>query len=412
MNDQLLAKIKKDKKHRADIFSSLDPIQGGLLLLSMSPQLQARILADLNDKDVINVLNQLDPDKVTNILRRLKDKRAKHILQLLNDSIRNKVEYLLKFDPNTAADLMSLDYIQVDANETFEAIKKSLVEHEKHTGKFPTILVTSEGKVHGELPGHALALQPASEKVSSHIRRLVTVKYNNDARKVIDTFLKHPHSKVIVLNDDDSVIGVIHSDDVLRYIEGRSARDLYGFAGVNREEHVGDGAWTKVRYRYKWLIINLATGFMAASVVGLFEDTITRIVLLAVYMPIVAGMGGNAATQTLAVVVRGLVTKEVDLKSVAPVIRNEVTAGFINGVINGLLVAAVAVLWNKNPVFGLVIGLAMVINLVIAGFFGAIVPVVMKSLKQDPAASATIFITTATDVFGFFCFLGLATVLL
>jgi len=160
------------------------------------------------------------------------------------------------------------------------------------------------------------------------------------------------------------------------------------------------------------LIINLATAFLAASVVSLFQETISAFVLLAVYMPIVAGMGGNAGTQTLAVVVRGLALKEIELKTAKRVIINEIIAGGINGIINGILVAAVAILWNKNPMFGLVIGLAMVINLIIAGFFGAIVPLIMKQLGKDPASSATIFITTATDVFGFLSFLGLATILL
>jgi magnesium transporter len=412
MNDQILDRIRKDKKARAQLFNALAPAERSQALLAVSPRIQSNLLASLANADVIEVFNQLDPDQVTGLLRRLEKKRERQIVQQLSQGMREKVEFLLKFDPNTAADLMSLDYIQVDAGTTFGDIKNDIIEHEKLTGKFPIILVMEDGKVIGELPGHALVTKSATEKTAAHARRPVTVKYNSDPHKVIDTFLQHPHNKVVVLNDDGSVIGVIHSDDVLRYIEKRPARDLYGFAGVNREEHVNDGMWQKVRYRYKWLIINLGTAFLAASVVSTFEETIARVVLLAVYMPIVAGMGGNAATQTLAVVVRGIVTKEVDLKSAGPVIRKEVGAGFINGLINGVLVAAVAIIWNHNPIFGFVIGLAMIINLVIAGFFGALIPVVMKALKQDPAASATIFITTATDVFGFFAFLGLATILL
>jgi magnesium transporter len=412
MSDSVIREIRKNRGGRLELLRSLDPSQRGQALVELPARIQSDLMESLSDDELIEVFNQLDPDRVSGLVRRLGSKRSKRLLQKLSNSVREKVEYLLKFDPNTAADLMSLDYIQVGAQDAFGEIRDNIVEHEKMTGKFPTILVLDGGKVIGELPGPALVTKGAAELAANHIRRPVTVKYNSDARKVIDTFLKHPHNKVIVLNDDASVLGIIHSDDVLRYIEKRSARDLYGFAGVNREEHVNDNAWAKVSYRYKWLILNLATGFLAASVVGLFEDTITKVVLLAVYMPIVAGMGGNAATQTLAVVVRGLVTKEVDFKSMAPVIKSEVAAGFVNGLINGLLVGLVAIVWNKDPMFGLVIGLAMIINLVIAGFFGALIPVVMKALKQDPAASATIFITTATDVFGFFSFLGLASLLL
>ena len=139
---------------------------------------------------------------------------------------------------------------------------------------------------------------------------------------------------------------------------------------------------------------------------------ISAFVLLAVYMPIVAGMGGNAGTQTLAVVVRGLALKEIGSKKAKKIIINEVIAGAINGTINGVIVAVVAILFNKNPLFGLIVGIAMVINLIVAGFFGTIIPLIMKKLKKDPASSATIFITTATDVFGFFVFLGLASILL
>jgi magnesium transporter len=148
-------------------------------------------------------------------------------------------------------------------------------------------------------------------------------------------------------------------------------------------------------------------------VVGLFEDTISKFVLLAVYMPIVAGMGGNAGTQTLAIFIRGITLKEIELnKQSFKAIMNEVGAGAINGLITGFLAAAIALIWNKSPMLGLIIGLAMIINLMIAGLFGALIPLIMEKLGKDPATSATIFITTATDIFGFFAFLGLASILL
>jgi magnesium transporter len=173
-----------------------------------------------------------------------------------------------------------------------------------------------------------------------------------------------------------------------------------------------DSALVKVKHRTHWLIINLATAFLAASVVGIFEDIISSMVILAAYLPIVAGMGGNAATQTLAVTVRGLAMKEITSSNAKSIIFNESVAGVVNGTVTGLLAAGVAVWWNKTPLLGLVIGLAMVTNLFVAGFFGTLIPLVMQKLGKDPASSATIFITTCTDVFGFLAFLGLATVLI
>jgi len=307
---------------------------------------------------------------------------------------------------------MSLDYIEVDKNTTFEQLSKIIQKHEKRTGKFPAILVVQDGFLAGEIPAHTLAIAKRKEKISKYIKKIPSIEYNKSEHEIVGIFRKHPHNKIVVLDKDDSILGIIYSDDILKLIEKQSANDIRQFAGVSEEEDVLDSATTKVKNRYRWLIINLATAFLAASVVGLFQGTISKYVLLAVYMPIVAGMGGNAGTQTLAVVVRGLALKEIELKTGKRVIINEIIAGGINGIINGILVAAVAILWNKNPMLGLVIGLAMIINLIIAGFFGAIIPLIMKRLGKDPASSATIFITTATDVFGFFAFLGLATIML
>jgi magnesium transporter len=215
-----------------------------------------------------------------------------------------------------------------------------------------------------------------------------------------------------MLDQDTSVLGVIYADSVRPLFDKLPAESLYDFAGVMESEGVKDGVWSKVRHRYKWLIINLGTGFLAASVVGLFRNALDQLVLLAIYMPIIAGMGGNTATQTLAVMVRGIAIGDVKLANSFKPIMNEAGAGLVNGCINGALVAIIAILWNQNPLLGLVLGVAMVVNLIIAGFFGALVPLIMKELGKDPATSATIFITTATDVFGFFVFLGLATIIL
>jgi magnesium transporter len=262
------------------------------------------------------------------------------------------------------------------------------------------------------VPGHELALHSGKEKIGNYVKRIPSVHFDNDEHKVVNSFIKNPHNKVVVLDEDESIIGVIHSDDLLTLIDKRTANDLYGFAGVSNEEDALDGVGSKVRHRYSWLIINLGTSFLAASVVGLFEGTISKLTLLAVYMPIVAGMGGNAATQTLAVAVRGLVMKEIDLAHSIKFILREFGAGVINGAINGFIVALVAIFINKSPMLGFVLALSMIGNLIIATVAGATIPLIMKRLGKDPATSATIFITTCTDVGGFFIFLGLAQILL
>lgn len=411
-NSQLVRKLSSSPSTRIYLFRGIEVSNQGFILLKLSARVQRNILSKLEDDEILALLNPLDPEKATDILQALSPARSKRITEQLNDSIKEKVEFLLKFNPKAAAGLMNLNYIIVQIGTKIDEVIENVIEYEKKTSKFPSILVVGDGKLLGELPGSRLALHRGKEIDERFLRRIPKIRFDSEVEKVINSFVKNPKNKVVVLDEDESILGVIHSDEILKLIDKHAMRDLYGFAGVDTEESSLDSALTKVKYRYKWLIINLATAFMAASVVGLFEDTISRVTLLAVYMPIVAGMGGNAGTQALAVAVRGLVLKEVALKTSRRLILNEMAAGAINGSINGLIVAFIATVFNQSAALGLVLGLAMVINLITAGFFGALVPMIMKSLGKDPASSATIFITTATDVIGFFVFLGLATLVL
>jgi magnesium transporter len=319
---------------------------------------------------------------------------------------------LLRFDPETAMDLINVNYIQVEHDDTITSVAKQVKTHEKRTGKLPTILVMEGHKLLGGLPGYSLGLARPEDLAKSFTKKVQTVSQNISTNRLLEIFRKSPRSKVIVLNEQKHVLGFIYSDDVLKLLHEKEAHNLYDFAGVNQEESVFDAIRTKVKFRYKWLIINLGTAFLASFTVGLFNETIAKYVLLAVYMPIVAGMGGNSATQTLAVVVRGISLKQIDLKTMFRTLKNELGSSFFNGLINGILVASIVYLKDRDAKLALVLALAMIINLTVAALFGTIVPLIMKRLGKDPASSATIFITTATDVLGFIAFLGLATLIL
>ncbi|MBA3724739.1 MAG: magnesium transporter [Candidatus Levybacteria bacterium] len=408
----LVNQLTNSPATRLILFRGIEPSKQGYILLKLSTRMQRDLLHKLNDDEILNFLNPLDPDKATDILQEIQEPRSKKITERLNDYVREKVEFLLKFNPKAAAGLMHLNYLIIKRDMRIPAILEEVGDYENKTGKFPTILVVEERKLLGELPGSTLALRKTNEITDKQIKRIASIRYDSEVTKVINSFVKNPHNKVVVMDENDNILGLIHSNEILGLIDKHMTRDLYGFAGVASEESVLDSPMTKVHYRYKWLIINLGTAFLAASVVGLFEDTISKFTLLAVYMPIVAGMGGNAGTQALAVAVRGLVMKEVELKTSRKLVINEMIAGGVNGVINGIIVAFIAVVFNQSPALGFVLGMAMIINLINAGFFGALVPMIMKSLGKDPASSATIFITTATDVIGFFVFLGLASIIL
>ena len=407
-----LADILFHKDKRTELFLKLPQEERLDLLGTVTPHVKKDILLHLPDEDLVGILEAVDPDEATDILQLLNKHRREKVLQLLSEEFRNSLSILLEFDPQTAAGLMTLDYIQADASENISSVAKKFKQHEKRTGRAPVILAMKEGQLAGFLPGHELGFAYPSERIGKYIKRLPHIPYSATHDEVIHLFRSHPHNKVAVLNDAGSVIGIIYSDDVLKLMEEQESASLYDFAGVSAEESVTDPAAKKVKSRYKWLIINLATAFLAAFTVGQFEETISKYVLLAVYMPIVAGMGGNAATQTLAVLVRGIALKQISLGTAFKTLKNEVGSGVVNGLINGFLVAFVVIVKDRDWKIALILAMAMVINLIVAAIFGTLVPLIMSKLKKDPAASATIFITTATDVLGFLAFLGLATVIL
>ncbi len=409
----VVEKLLRKPHQRMEIFRSLETADQARVIVCQSTRVQKAIVTRLNTHELIPLLNSVDPDQATDLMRLLPDKKAKHLTTQLSEQVREKVEFLLRFHPKTAAGMMDVDYIIVHQDQTFGNVSKLIEKHDLETGRPPIILVMDEAsKLLGELPIYALALKPARAKISASVKRLPSLIYNTDEREVVTTFLKHPHRKVVVLDEDKSVLGVIHSDDILAILDKRTTRDLFRFAGVSNEEGALDSPMDKFKHRWLWLVINLGTAFMAASVVGMFEETIAAFTLLAVYMPIVAGMGGNAGTQTMAVAVRGIVLKEIDLASGWKFIGNEILSGAMNGAVNGLIVGLVATFFNHSPMLGVVLAIAMVVNLIIAGFFGAVIPLIMKAFGKDPATSATIFITTCTDVGGFFVFLSLANMLL
>lgn len=410
-HSHLLCRIPSHKKRLA-VFRTVPVNAQGVTLLNLPRRIREKIFEGLDNKEILQILHYLDLDEVSNLLRATNSRRQRTLLAHLHADIKKKVEFLLKFEPESAGALMDLNYIQVEKGIIFAALAKEIREHERLTGKLPAVFVVVGGFLIGEISGHSLAIRKPEEKIDEYIRKVPTVNYNSQVAEVLGTFKRHPHDKVVVLDEDRSILGVIYSDDLLQLLQKQPGRSLYSFAGVSHQEDVSDPFWVKLKFRYKWLIINLGTAFLAASVVGMFQDTLSRIVLLAAYMPIVAGMGGNAATQAMAVMVRGLALREIDFKSGGRIIFNEMITGAFNGLINGIIVSIVATLVNANPILGLVTAVAMVTNLVVAGLFGALVPMIMKRLGKDPASSASIFITTATDVCGFMVFLGLASWLL
>ncbi|MFB6362250.1 MAG: magnesium transporter [Halobacteriales archaeon] len=374
---------------------------------------RASLVEAMEERLLVEFVRKLDPDEVADVLAYASEDRRAEVIERLDADRRNRAEFLLKFSPESAAGLMHLDYVTVDIEAGLEEVARRVQQHEARTDRVPTIFITDAGELLGELPGQALAMADDAEMaIADYLEDTPAIGYDASDSDVIDLVRANPERTVAVLDEDGGVMGVIYASDLLRVIEEEAGETLYEFTGVQEEESVLDGPVSKVRYRYKWLIINLGTAFLAAGAVGFFEDTIAAFTLLAVYMPVVAGMGGNAGTQSMAVTVRGIALDQISLSTGSRAVFNEILAGAVNGVITGVLVAVIASVFNRSPLLGLVLGVSMVLNLVIAGFFGTSIPLLLDRIGKDPATSATIFITTATDVLGFFIFLGLAQSLL
>ncbi|HLL60693.1 MAG TPA: magnesium transporter [Candidatus Nitrosocosmicus sp.] len=407
---QVIDNLHDEKKK---IFTLLPSHIQAEVVLILSDESKQKILPYMSIQDISQFLHFNDEDDATDVLQYLPEGKHTNILNMLKDEKRKKIEKLLKFGKDTAGGLMDLDYIIVKDTFTFKDIADKVQQHIEKENKVPFVLLAKEdGKITGYIPHKNLILSSPRTPATKLAHPLQLISHHLDQEKIIEHLLDVKGEAIGVIDNKENILGIIHVKDLLRIAQSEATEDVYKFAGVTKEEDPSDGIMTKVQRRYKWLIINLATAFLAASVVSLFEDTIARLAILAVYMPIVAGEGGNAATQALAVVVRGLAANEIPWSQARKIIMKEAVAGMTNGLIVGIFASVVAYLLHAPVMMGVVLGIAMIVNLFIAGLFGALVPFVLKSLKIDPAVASTVFVTTATDVIGFFVFLGLGSILL
>lgn len=405
--------INRLKVNHRRVFTDLPPEIQAVVILHLKDAIKRQILPKMSIYGIARFLHFNDDDDATDVIQFLPpDKRLK-ILERIKDGKRKKIERLLKFGRDTAGGIMDLDYIIVKDTFTYKDIAEKVQAHIDKENKVPFIILTEEsGKIVGFIPHKNLMFSSRTSSPQKMSEQLPVIKHSTDQRKILGNLQNLKSEAIAVLDDDEKAIGIIHVRDLLKIAQEEATEDIYGFAGVEREEAPQDNIFTKVNRRYKWLIINLATAFLAASVVGIFQDTISKLALLAVYMPIVAGEGGNAATQSLAVVVRGLAVEEISWAEARGIIIKESLAGLTNGIIVGTVCAITAYLFHAPIMLGVVLGIAMIVNLFFAGLSGALIPFILKSMKIDPAIASSVFVTTVTDIIGFFVFLGLGTLLL
>jgi magnesium transporter len=308
---------------------------------------------------------------------------------------------------------MTPEFISVRASMTAEQVLDFLREATPDAETIYYLYVVDRAnRLKGVISLRDLIVCPPKVKVEEIMHPdVVSVRTDTDQEEVARTMADYDFSVLPVVDGAGTLVGIVTVDDVLDVVEEEATEDLYRLANLDTQESLATAAPRSVRLRLPWLLVNLATAFLAAWVESLFQETIARYVMLAVFMPIVAGMGGNAGTQSLTVMVRGLALGEMDLRQASTVIGRQALVGLLTGLATGALLALVAWVWERNLVLAGILLFAQTVNLFVAGLFGSAVPLVLRRLDLDPALGSSIFVTTATDCCGFFAFLGTATLL-
>ncbi len=392
-----------DSRHAAEVFGALDE------------QVQAQLVAQQSPDKVADIVAELPPDDRADLVQAMDQEVRYAVLPLIARAARENIRRLASYREETAGALMTTDYASLPENISVQdALERLRLEAPDKETIYYVYLVDEDRRLTGLVSLKDIILaRPRTMTVGEIAHRdVVTVSVDQDQEQVARTLSSYDFLAIPVVDSQQRLVGIITFDDAMDVIEEEAEEDLFRMASVSTEESIDAPLLASVRLRWVWLVINLGTAILAALTVGLFENSIARVTALAVMMPIIAGMGGNAGTQTMAVVVRGLALGKVSVRDSRRLLLKEVFVGLANGTITGLLMAGIAILWHGNPWLGLIMLLAMMGNLMIAGLFGALFPMLLKACGKDPALSSTIFITTATDVGGFMVFLGLATVFL
>ncbi len=398
---------------RMEVLRKLPVPERAAAFEKLSSYVQQSILKQLRIHEIVDLLDHMDMRQAERALARIQNSKLREkVVKRLKGDVKEKLEYFLRFHPQATLSLINFNYLFLDGALTIKEAAEEISEYYEETARYPEVLVHEKGRLIGEIPLSAIVRERNTSVLKKHIQAVQTITYQAEINEVVELFVTTNSKKVIVLDHDTSVLGLIYADAARLLFGNLPAEALYEFAGVDNSERPFDSVARKVNNRYRWLILNLATCFLAGSVILGFQDTLNALTILSVYIPIVAGMGSNAATQSFAIMVRGLTLGTISLQNAAPAIWKEAWAGLINGVIIGSIVALISALWNGQPLLGVVVGFALVLSHIVSAVAGTFIPLFMKHIGKDPAATSTIFITTVTDVFGLFFLLGLATIVL
>jgi magnesium transporter len=416
--------FESDPVAAAHSLETMDEAEALTVLKALPPALSAQAFRFLEISHLSALVRQVPPDLFKEIVHRLEPQQGAAIVASLPEEVRKtfidhlsekakrQIQDLLTYPENSAGRIMTTELLAFHADvRVKDAIQKIRgLAHRKALVSYAYV-VDRDGRLTGVINMRDLLLASPDVSLESITRKDVfAVDAFADREEVANELSRRRFFAAPVVDPDHRLLGVVKTDQLLAHVQAEATEDIQKMFGAGGDERAFSPLGFSLRKRLPWLHVNLATAFLAAAVVALFEGIIAKVTVLAVFLPVVAGQGGNAGAQSLAVVMRGLVMREIHPQQVRRLLAKETMIGALNGVLIGMVTAAVAWAWHGNPHLGLVIGLAMIVNLVAAGFSGAAIPITMKALGMDPAQSSSIILTTVTDVVGFFAFLGFAVV--
>jgi magnesium transporter len=356
------------------------------------------------------IVEQLRPEQAAALFLHFSSESRQHFLDSLTEKKKKDVQEFLAYPEESAGRIMTTQLLAFHSDlKVKEVIQKIRALAKKGEAASYAYVVEHNNRLVGVMNMRDMMLAPPEAMLESVMRREVfSINCFMDREKIAAELSSRKFFAAPVVDNEHRLLGVVKAEQLISDVQEEATEDIQKMFGAGGDERAFSPVIFSLKNRLPWLYVNLATAFLAASVVALFEDVIARITVLAVYLPVVAGQGGNAGAQSLAIVMRGLVMREIPPRKVRRLIFKETALGAVNGLLIGLVTAGVAWLWQGNPFLGLVIGLAMIVNLTVAGLSGAAIPLAMKAIGLDPAQCSSIILTTITDVMGFLSFLGFA----
>ena len=399
---------------RSELLGRLEPDTAGALVEELDRAAAIEICRDLKPESLARILDQASPDAAADVLRGLPEAFASLTIERMTEA--DGVTRLLDYEDDDAGGLMTPEFIalrdSMTVTQALAFMRRGATDLDPQDVLY-LFVVGRNGMLAGVVNLAQLVMGKPSQRISLLMDPdVISVPAETDQERCASLMRRYGLGNLPVVDGDGRLVGVLHLENMIGVIDDEATEDMYRMFGVAEEEKAFGPFWRSVRGRLPWLCINLGTAILAGLVITLFESTLARALALAAFLPVIAGQGGIAGTQTLTVIVRSMALGDIGSGNARHLLSKEVRIGLVHGLALGVLVGLVAWLWQGNAYLALVVGLAMAINLVIAAAAGALVPLGFRALRVDPALSSSVAVTTATDVFGFLVFLGLAALVI